>query len=88
MEDSSFDMRKIHMRSIIEDGLGFDQFEKFVTHLQETLDGLEDIPPDVKISAMGWMRSIRNEFRPAEPQEIEAFNRAKAPGGVTCPFAK
>lgn len=89
MEDSSFDMRKIHMRGIIEDGLGFDQWEKFVTHLQETFDELKDIPPDVKIRAMEWMRSTRNEFRPAEPHEIEAFKQAKAHGGGgTCPFAK
>ncbi len=75
------------MRLLIEEHLSLQDWELFVKHFQETLDDLgTDVPDSAKEDAMRWLRSTRNEFRPAEPAEIEAF-KAKGKGGATsCPF--
>ena len=92
MEDSTFDLRKIHLRSLIEDGLSLQDWEAFVAHFEATLVELEDIPANSKASAVAWLKGTRNDFRPAEPAEIEAFKNAKAAtaasgGGGGCPFS-
>ena len=86
MEEDGFDMRKIHMRILIEKGLSIEDWAAFVAHLQQTMDELEDIPTEAKASAVEWLKTTRNDFRPPEPQEIEAWNAMKASKGGACPY--
>ena len=71
IDDPEFNLRNIHLRSLIEDGLSLKDWEKFVSHFQATLDQLEDIPAESKAGALAWLRSTREDFRPAEPAEVE-----------------
>ena len=93
MDHPSFDMRKIHLRLLIEEGLSLKDWEAFVSHFETTLDELQDIPAESKASALAWLKTTKDDFRPADAAEVEAYKAAKAAGGAhhghqggSCPF--
>lgn len=86
-ENPEFDLRALHMRLLIEGGMNLAHWEAFVKHFEETVYSLSEIPQQQQQSAIAWLHSTRHAFRPAEPQEIEAFKAQKAgKAPAKCPF--
>ena len=53
LDDPAFNLRSIHLRLLIEEGLSLKDWEAFVAHFQTTLEGLEDIPSEVRLGRVG-----------------------------------
>ena len=56
------------------------------------MDELLDIPAESKADALAWLKSTREDFRPADAAEVEAYKATKAADvasigpGPSCPF--
>lgn len=86
-DNPEFNLRALHMRLLIEDGMNLTHWEAFVRHFEDTIYSLHEIPAQQQQSAIAWLHSTHHAFRPAEPLEVEVFKAQKsgrAPG--KCPF--
>mmetsp|Transcript_44184 Transcript_44184/g.132414 ORF Transcript_44184/g.132414 Transcript_44184/m.132414 type:complete len:138 (+) Transcript_44184:219-632(+) len=83
-----FDMRRLHMRPIMERGLGVSHWQVYVNHFKATLDELADeLPAEKRASALHWMKSTKDAFKPLTPDEVLDYEAYKAASkGGKCPF--
>ncbi|KAG1662632.1 hypothetical protein FOA52_009617 [Chlamydomonas sp. UWO 241] len=87
-ENPEVDMRRVHMRPIMEMGLGVSHWERYVGHFKDTLAALKDeLPPDTAATALKWMMSTRDAFLPLKADEVEWYRTHKGSTG-SCPFSK
>lgn len=86
LDKPEFNLRHIHMSALVNGPLTHEHWQAFVGHFQDTLDALPELPLEARESAMKWIRSTKDDFRPPSEEEVKAFHASAKQGSGKCPF--